>query len=166
MESFYIIPASASVNVGRTTTIKVNGSPLNATYHTAKDFTWESSDEAIATISDTGVITGVSEGVATITVTSHNGIERTCPVTVSVRTNAIDITVEGGGAAEVSEGASDLTLRATAVGPDGTPGSVAQDFNWSVSKSSYATLIHRGDGTVTVTGRRAGTCLLYTSRCV
>ena len=157
VESFYIIPASASVNVGRTTTLKVNGTPLNATYHNATDFTWESSDESIATISETGVITGVSEGTATITVTSHNGIERTCPVTVSVRTNAIDITVEGGGAAEVSEGASDLKLRATAVGPDGTPGSVAQDFNWSVSNSSYATLINHGDGTVTVTGRRAGT---------
>ena len=142
--------------LGRTTTLKVNGTPLNATYHNATDFTWESSDEAIATVSETGVVTGVSEGTATITVTSHNGIEQTCLVTVSIRTNTIDITVEGGGAAEVSEGASDLTLRATALGPDGTSGSVAQDFNWSVSNTSYATLINHGDGTVTVTGRRAG----------
>ena len=118
--------------------------------------TWESSDEGIATVSATGVVTGVSEGTATITVTSHNGIEQTCLVTVSIRTNTIDITVEGGGAAEVSEGASNLTLRATALGPDGTSGSVAQDFNWSVSNTSYATLINHGDGTVTVTGRRAG----------
>ena len=131
VESFYIIPATANVNVGSSTTLKVNGSPLNATYHNATDFTWESSDEGIATVSETGVVTGVSEGTATITVTSHNGIEQTCLVTVSIRTNTIDITVEGGGAAEVSEGASDLTLRATALGPDGTSGSVAQDFNWN-----------------------------------
>ena len=39
VESFYIIPSVVTVNVGRTTTIKVNGTPLNATYHTAKDFT-------------------------------------------------------------------------------------------------------------------------------
>ena len=124
VESFYIIPSTVSVNVGKTTTIKVNGTPLNATYHTAKDFKWESSDEDVATISDTGVITGVSEGTAIITATSHNGLQETCPVTVTTRTNDIDISVVGGGQAVVSVGASDLMLRATAIGPDGATGSV------------------------------------------
>ena len=31
--SFYIIPSTANVNVGRTLALKVNGTPGNATYH-------------------------------------------------------------------------------------------------------------------------------------
>ena len=156
VESFYIIPSTVSVNVGKTTTIKVNGTPLNATYHTAKDFKWESSDEDVATISDTGVITGVSEGTAIITVTSHNGLQETCPVTVTTRTNDIDISVVGGGQAVVSVGASDLMLRATAIGPDGATGSVTQRFDWRVSNSSYASIRDNGNGTATVTGYMPG----------
>ena len=90
--SFYIIPSTANVNVGRTLALKVNGTPGNATYHALTDFTWESSDEKIATVDERGVVTGVSEGRAVITATSHNGIEETCVVNVSIRTNAIDIT--------------------------------------------------------------------------
>ncbi len=157
VESFYIIPSAVNVSVGNTLALKLNGTPANATYHTAKDFKWESSDESIATISDSGVITGVSEGTAIITVTSHNGIEESCPVTVSIRTNDIEIGVEGGGQAVVSRGESDLTLTATAFGPDGSTGSVSQEFEWRVSNTSYATIRNNGDGTATVTGHKAGT---------
>ena len=108
----------------------------------------------VATISDTGVITRRQRRHGDITVTSHNGIQESCPVTVSVRTNAIDIGVEGGGRAVVSVGDSDLTLTATAIGPDGTADSVAQNFEWRVNNTSYATIRDNGDGTATVTGRR------------
>ena len=156
VESFYIVPSSANVNVGRTLSLKVNGKPLDATYHTPSDFAWESDDEDIATVNENGVVTGVSEGVATITATSHNGLQATCEVTVSIRTNAIDISVEGGGKAEVTLGKNDLTLRATALGPDGQPGSVAQDVEWRISNSAYASIHDNGDGTATITGLRAG----------
>ena len=103
------------------------------------------------------MVTGVSEGRAVITATSHNGIKETCVVNVSIRTNAIDITVVGGGKAEVSLGQERLDrARAVAIGPDGTPDSVAQEFEWRVSNSSYATIRDNGDGTATITGRKAG----------
>lgn len=56
-----ITPASATVTVGKTTTL--TGS------FTGGDFEgeWLSSDETIATVSQTGVVTGVAEGTATIT---------------------------------------------------------------------------------------------------
>lgn len=50
---------------------------------TVKTVTWESSNEAIATVSETGEVTTVSVGTATITVTSVNGNKTaTCTVTV------------------------------------------------------------------------------------
>ena len=94
--------------------------------------------------------------MAIITATSHNGLQATCEVSVGIRTNAIDISVEGGGRAEVSLDESDLTLRATAIGPDGKPDTSVQDFEWRISNTSYATIRDNGDGTATITGRRTG----------
>ncbi len=152
--SFHIIPATANLFVGRTLSLKPDGEPINATYHTPADFDWRSSDEAVATVSENGVVTGIGEGTATITATSHNGIEATCTVSVGVRTEGIELSVVGGGKAEVSVGQSDLTVRAVALGEGGT---ASQDFEWRVSNSSYARIADNGDGTATITGLRAGT---------
>lgn len=47
--------------------------------------TWESDDEAVATVSGSGLVTGVAAGTATITFTSTDGgFEATCVVTVIV----------------------------------------------------------------------------------
>lgn len=46
-----------------------------------KALTWESNTEGVATVAN-GKVTAVSEGSATITVTSHNRIAATCTVTV------------------------------------------------------------------------------------
>lgn len=50
---------------------------------TVKTVTWESSNEAVATVSETGEVTAISVGIATITVTSTDGNKTaTCNVTV------------------------------------------------------------------------------------
>ena len=49
-----------------------------------KNVQWRSSDESVATVSSTGLITAVSEGEATITVTTENGsFSATCTVTIT-----------------------------------------------------------------------------------
>jgi len=53
--------------------------PTNATDTT---LTWTTSDEEVATVSNTGVVTAVGEGVAIIRVESNNGIYRECVVKV------------------------------------------------------------------------------------
>ena len=77
---------NVSVGVGETDTVKVTQG--NATG-------WESSDTSVATVVD-GVITGVGEGTATITVTGDDG--STAKVTVKVSADATttpDVTTSG-----------------------------------------------------------------------
>src|SRR5699024_5084038 len=91
--SFYI-PDSEHLFIGETVTLRPNGTPSNATYHTAADFTWETSDANIATVED-GVVTGVGYGTAIITAISHNGLIDYCLVTVTVPTDEIEISLVG-----------------------------------------------------------------------
>jgi formylglycine-generating enzyme required for sulfatase activity len=69
-----------SLDVGATETITATVAPADATN---KGVSWTSGDTAIATVSATGVVTGVSGGTATITViTADGGKTATCTVTV------------------------------------------------------------------------------------
>ena len=64
--------------VGKTYTLTATISPSNAT---DKTVTWSSSNSNVATVSG-GVVTGKSEGIATITAKTNNGIIATCIFTI------------------------------------------------------------------------------------
>ena len=143
--------------IGETETLSLSIVPANTTFGERTDFTWESEDEGIATVSETGVVTGVELGTTTITVTSHNGIEKTCEVTVTNPTNKVVIVPEAEGQSEVATG-EEMTLTAIAYGKNGTTDDVAQDFTWTSSNASVATVAKSENGnTATVTGVKAGT---------
>ena len=75
-----VSPSTASIEVSETTTLTETVTPSNAT---DKSVTWSSSNTAVATVSG-GVVTGVSAGSATITVTTTDGgYTATCAVTVT-----------------------------------------------------------------------------------
>jgi len=61
---------TTSLVVGGTETLFANIDPSNATN---KNVTWKSSNTAVATVSEGGVVTGVSAGTVTITVTAVDG---------------------------------------------------------------------------------------------
>ena len=66
--------------VGETQALVATVSPLDATN---RDVTWSSNNTAVATVSPQGIITAVSAGTATITVTTEDGGRTaTCVVTV------------------------------------------------------------------------------------
>lgn len=75
-----VAPTTASVVVGATQQLTPTVEPADAWDDSV---TYESSDEAKATVSATGLVTGVAAGSATITVKSKNGKEATSEITVT-----------------------------------------------------------------------------------
>lgn len=74
-----VIPTTATVKAGSTTTLTATVAPANATN---KSVTWTSNNESAATVAN-GVVTGVAEGTATITATTVDGsFAANCTVTV------------------------------------------------------------------------------------
>lgn len=65
-----LAPATATVEEGSTVQLTASVSPANATN---KEVTFESDDEGVATVDGDGLVTGVTAGEATITVTTTDG---------------------------------------------------------------------------------------------
>ena len=105
---------SESIATGDTRTLIATVSPSDATYPTV---TWTSSDTDVATVDQSGNVTGVGGGKTTITATA-DGVSDTCEITVipaeyritAAANNAAYGTVTGGGV--YGNGAS-VTLYAT-----------------------------------------------------
>ena len=71
-----------SIKVKRTEQLIATIDPENAT---DKDIIWESSDPRIATVDNTGKVTGIKEGTVTITAKTKDGkVKATCTVNVSI----------------------------------------------------------------------------------
>ena len=71
---------SSTVRVGRDLQLKLKATPSDASIET---LTYTSSDETIATVNNNGIVTGVSSGKVTITVTdSYTGIEKSVNLTI------------------------------------------------------------------------------------
>lgn len=70
-----------SINTGSSTTLGYTIYPSDATNKNVK---WKSEDESIATVSSTGLVRGIKQGVTTITVTTvDGGYSDKCSVTVN-----------------------------------------------------------------------------------
>lgn len=74
-----ISASDVSVVKGATANVTVTLTPTDAT----SDLTFISGDETIFTVSNTGVVTGVSAGTGTLTVKTDNGLSDTATVTVT-----------------------------------------------------------------------------------
>jgi hypothetical protein len=73
---------SLALTVGSTEQLNAIVSPSNAT---DQSVTWSSSNSSVATVSPTGLVTGISNGSATITVTTSDGNKQArCSVSVTI----------------------------------------------------------------------------------
>lgn len=80
VESVSLNVSETTVSVGKTETLVATINPENASN---KNVSWSSDNTSVATV-ENGVVTGVAEGTATITVTTEDGgYTATCTVTVS-----------------------------------------------------------------------------------
>jgi acid phosphatase type 7 len=78
LKSVTVTPSSASIAVGGTVQLTATASPPKA----ATSFTWSTSNAAVATVSASGLVTGVAAGTATIRASS-GGVIGTSTVTVT-----------------------------------------------------------------------------------
>ncbi|MGL6206995.1 MAG: Ig-like domain-containing protein, partial [Lactobacillus panisapium] len=84
--------SSTSLYTGNTLTLSATVTPTNAT---DKSITWSSSNTTVATVSSSGIVTGIKDGIAIITAAANNGVSATITVTVSTyyddKTYTIDL---------------------------------------------------------------------------
>jgi len=80
--SVTVTPPSANINVGQTATLTAQTLDGTGGVLTGRAVTWSSNNTGIATVSQSGVVTGVAPGNATITATSE-GKSGTAAITVS-----------------------------------------------------------------------------------
>ena len=136
---------SLSLLVGETSTLTATVGP-NSPTPDFRTVTWSSSDTSVATVSTSGVVTGVAPGSAVITVTTdEGGLTDTCQVTVAVKpVTSVSLNKS---ATTINSGSSE-TLIATVYPTNATNKAVT----WSSSNTSVATVSDSG----VVTGVAAG----------
>lgn len=139
-----------------TTTLNINGTvqlsativPANATN---KNVTWTTNNASIVTASQTGVITAVGMGTATVTITTADGAKTaTCSVTVSNVVAVTGVTLTPSNVALVRGTTAQLT--ATILPASATD----KNLVWSTNNASVATISTSG----LVTGVAAGTAII------
>jgi uncharacterized protein YjdB len=156
---------TSSITIGGTYTLTATVAPANATN---KNVTWSSSNTAVATVSSNGLVSGVSAGSATITVTtSDGGYTASCYVNVNSG---------GGGNVSVIGVSLNKTAVSLSVGGSETLAAVVMPDNatnknvsWRSSNTAVATVsssgvvsgVSAGSATITVTtvdGGKTATC--------
>lgn len=122
-----VTPGNARLEPGQTVQLSVSVYDLEGTLLTGESPTWRTSDDAVATVSSTGLVTAVDVGTAGVTAVVE-GRSVTARITVGQLITTIEITPE---APEITVGRS-VQLKATAYGPGGKA-LASQIFEWSSS---------------------------------
>ena len=149
VESIALDRTSLFVYNGKTETITATLTPSDAS-NTA--VTWASSDMSVATVSSSGVITGVTRGNAVITATAVGGSNVKASCNVEVRQYVTGITLDK--TSIVLNAGKEQTLAVTGITPDNVND---KTVIWSSSNPSIATVNENGnitaisEGKVTIT---------------
>lgn len=148
VNSVTISPANPTVEVGQTTQLSAT---VDADAGVAQSVTWESNAEGIATVSDSGLVTGVAAGEAEITATSTVDATKSDTVTVTVTAASGDpavnsVTIPEGNQTVREGGTFDFSADVDAVG------GADETVTWSSSDETVATV----DADGVVTGVAAG----------
>jgi uncharacterized protein YjdB len=162
-----VVPVTG-VHVSQTTLNLTKGEIISLTATitpedaTDKGVTWTSSDNSVVTVDDSGNLTAVGGGTATVTVTTKDGgYTDSCAVTVSVPVTGISLDRTN---LTLIRGATDIVIP-TISPSDATDTSVS----WSSSDNSIATVdetgkvtaVSAGTATITVTTNDGG----FTAQC-
>ncbi|WP_296317490.1 Ig-like domain-containing protein [Winogradskyella sp. UBA3174] len=155
-ESVVITPNTATINLPDSVALSTAFTPVNTSNQSGA---WTSSNSSIATVETNGLVTSVSEGLATITFTSNSGgFIDTAEITVtnivipleSVSVSPIDVTLE------ISE---NTQLTATLIPTNTTDSSgtwtSSSDLIATVDENGLVTAIGQGQVDITYTSNNA-----------
>lgn len=157
ISSIYITPASATLAVSNTqqltaTATYSDGSQGQLTGNTVG---WSSSNTAVATVTNGGLVTGVATGTATITATAQ-GVSGTASVTVTVMNlTTIQITTTQGSTnpqSTATMSGAPSTLQFYAYANMSSSQDITNAVTWTSSNTSVATIstgLGSGNGLVT-----------------
>lgn len=81
-----VAPSTQSITIGGTTQLRATITPTDATNQNVK---WSSKQEAIATVSESGVVTGKTAGVAHIVASAQDGSKVTGEAQVTVAAHTL-----------------------------------------------------------------------------
>lgn len=150
VESVSLSQPTAEMLVGESVQLSATVLPSNAT---DKTVIWASSKQSVATVTESGRVTAIAEGVSTITA-SASGKSATCIVTVSKGYVAVSSVTLNKQSLSLEKGASE-TLSATVLPADATNKTVT----WTTSNSSIASIDQGGKvtaiggGSATITAK-------------
>src|SRR5213078_1107518 len=152
-----VTPPSASVQAGQTVQLTATPRDAGGNPLSGRTVTWSSSNTAVATVSNSGLVSGVTPGSITISATSE-GKSGTSAVTVTnVPVATVDVTPPS---ASVQAGQT-VQLTATPKDANGAPLS-GRTVTWSSSNTSVAAVSNSGlvsgvtPGSATVTATSEG----------
>nr|MDQ2667796.1 Ig-like domain-containing protein [Gemmatimonadota bacterium] len=136
VNSVTVTPSSTSLTPTQTTTLTATTRDADNNVLTGRVVTWTSSNEAVATVSSTGVVTaGTITGTATITATSET---KTGTATITVTPGPTASVVVSGPSTTVSTGEF---LQLTAKAYDAFRNEITgKAFTWSSSDETVATV--------------------------
>jgi uncharacterized protein YjdB len=152
-------PSSASVDVGKTVQLGAMVTDASGSMLSGRQVTWSTSDASIATVSASGLVSGVSAGSATITATSE-GKSGTATITVTVPPAPVATVTVTPATASVTAGQS-VQLQAT-LRDAANNVLTGRTITWASSNVSLATVSSTGlvqgvaAGTVTITATSEG----------
>ena len=144
IESISFNKSNITLSKGTSETLKATINPSDTTDD--KTLKWTSSNPNIATVDNTGKVTAVGGGTATITVKSQNGKEASCEVKVTSKIESISFNKSN---ITLSKGTSE-TLKATINPSDATDD---KTLTWKSEDENIAKV----DGNGKVTGVGTGT---------
>ena len=136
-------PTSLSIYTGETKTIEAFVSGTNEKPQ------WTSSNNSVATVNSSGIVSGIKQGTATITA-SVEGASATCSITVNDKEINISLNPK---AITMPAGAS-KTIQCITEGTDQTP-----QIKWTSSDAAIASVSSSG----VVTGNKAGMAIITAS---
>jgi uncharacterized protein YjdB len=143
---------SASVTTNQTLQATAVAKDASGNVLSGQSFSWASTNPSIATVSSSGLITGVAAGTVNITATSGSVTSSPLQITV-VNPSVASVTVS----ATASTVTAFQTLQAQAVAKDASGNALSgQSFTWTSSNPAVATV----DGNGLVTGVATGTVMI------